>query len=67
MHFGKESYPQKNYNKLKPKKIGLCPVFSRINDNVYLLKLTETIDINHVFNVTDIHPFQVGIKDIEIT
>jgi len=41
----KESFPNKNYNKLKLKKIGQCRILEKRNNNAYKLELPEDLDI----------------------
>ena len=39
VHLRKERYPQRAYNKLKPKNIRPCQVLGTINNNAYLVEL----------------------------
>jgi len=70
-HFGRdktfglvnEKYPQGNYKKLQPKKIGPCKILKKIIENPYLIELSEDLDISPVFNAADLHSHSAGTND----
>ena len=47
----KDRFPAGQYNKLKPRKIGLVEVLEKINPNAYRLRLPSHIHTADVFNV----------------
>ncbi|KAE8702634.1 putative CCCH-type zinc finger family protein [Hibiscus syriacus] len=47
----RDRFPVGEYNKLKDRKIGLCEVVQKINDNAYRLRLPSHLKTSDVFNV----------------
>lgn len=46
------------YNKLKHKKVCLCWILKKINDNAYVVDLLEKLAISHTFNITGLVEYQ---------
>ncbi|KAI5437657.1 hypothetical protein KIW84_023684 [Lathyrus oleraceus] len=51
------------YNKLQPYKYDPFKVTQKINDNAYVVALSEFLNISNTFNVTDIHEYHAN-KDL---
>ena len=63
IHLCKERYHQGIYNKLNPKKIDPYKILKRINENTYLIDLTEDLNIRVIFNFTNLYSPQVIERD----
>jgi hypothetical protein len=57
-HLLKERFPRREYNKLKPKKIGQCKVLRKFSSKAYEIELPSNIGISSIFNVSYVYPFK---------
>jgi hypothetical protein len=57
VYLHKGIFPQGTYHKLNYKKIGLCKILKKINDNDYKADLPIDLDIYPVFNISDLYIF----------
>ncbi|KAJ0078182.1 hypothetical protein Patl1_36917 [Pistacia atlantica] len=57
VHLRQERFPKGTYHKLKSKKFGPCKVLRKISSNAYLVELPPEIQINLVFNLSNLFPF----------
>lgn len=55
----KERFPIGTYNKLQSHKYEPLKVTLNINDNVYVVALSSSMNIFNTFNVADIHEYQI--------
>ena len=64
MYLQRERFSKGTYCKLNTKKIGLCKVLKQINENAYLVDLHKEFDINPIFNVENVYPYQACAEEI---
>ncbi|CAA7049919.1 unnamed protein product [Microthlaspi erraticum] len=53
----KDRFPQGQYNKLKPRKVGPLEILEKINSNAYRLRLPPHMHTADVFNVKHLLPY----------
>ena len=49
---------------MKYKKIGLCKILKRINDNAYEVSLPKNLNISPMFNVADFYKFHGTVLEV---
>ena len=59
----RDRFPAGDYNKLKERKIGLCEVLQKINDNAYRLHLPSHLMTSDVFNMKHLNPYVEEFDD----
>jgi mRNA-degrading endonuclease RelE of RelBE toxin-antitoxin system len=52
----RDHFPATKYNKLRERKIGLCEILQKINDNAYQFRLPSHLKTFDVFNVNHLIP-----------
>lgn len=57
VHLRQERFLKGTYHKLKSKEFGPCKVLKKINSNAYLIELPPKLQINPIFNVSNLYPF----------
>lgn len=57
VYLRKEIFPDKTYNKLKMRTIGLCRIVRKFSTNAYEIELPKGIGISPIFNVVDLYPY----------
>ena len=57
VYLSKDRYPQGEYNKLKPKKLGPCTILDKFGDNAYRVELPDGWQIHDTFNVKHLQPY----------
>jgi hypothetical protein len=57
-HIRKERFKRGTYNKLKMKKIGLCKILRKFDENAYEIELLEGVGISPIFNISDLYPYR---------
>ena len=60
VYMRKERFLVRRWSKLHPRRDGPFQVLERINNNAYKLDLPDEYNINAIFNVSDLSPFDVG-------
>ena len=63
VYLRKERFPIGTYHKLRGRRIGLCKVLKKINNNSYRVELPGDFNISIVFNVVDLSPFHESEDD----
>jgi len=63
LHLGKERFPTQRKSKLLPRGDGPFQILKRINNNDYKLDLPSSYNVSNSFNVSDLSPFDIGLKN----
>ena len=65
-HLRRERFPEREYNKLKLKKIGPCKILRKFSANAYEIELPPGVGISPIFNVVDLYKYQGEGTDAEM-
>ena len=57
-HLRRETFPKREYNKLKFKKNGPCRILRKIYANAYEIELPPNIGISPIFNVARLYRYE---------
>lgn len=57
MHLHKDCYVVVQYHKLKTKKVRPFQIIQKINDNAYVVDLSDDLKIAKTFNVNDLYTY----------
>jgi len=60
----KERFPTQRKSKLLPRGDGPFQILKRINNNAYELDLPSSYYVSNSFNVSDLSPFDIGLKNL---
>jgi len=63
LYLRKDRFPIQRKFKLMPRGDGPFQVIKRINDNAYELHMSDTFLGSHIFNISDLTPFSVGLQN----
>jgi len=64
LHLRKERFPTQRKSKLLPRGDGPFQILKRINNNAYELDLPSSYYVSNSFNVSDLSPFDIGLKNL---